>query len=76
VSELTFEDKGNDDYNLVIGPVKMEFSRGINMETTEPVWRFWSLTVDKDVVAGGGSGKVLKPTRFTRFLEAQYELSS
>lgn len=76
VEELTFEDKGNDDFDLTIGPVKMEFSRGIDMETEEPVWRFWALKVNKEMIAGGGSGKILKPSRFTKYLEEQHAISS
>lgn len=76
MSGLEFVDKDNDDYDVICGPIKLELSRGIDMATTQPVWRFWALSVHKEVVSGSGSGKVLKPSKFTKLLEEGYELSS
>jgi hypothetical protein len=76
VSELQFLDKGNDDFDLVCGPIKIELTRGVDTTTEHPTWRFWALKVNKETVMGSSTGRVLKQSKFTRFLEEQYELSS
>lgn len=63
-------DKGNDDYNLVAGPVIIELSRGINHLTGKITWRLWHVRVNRMTVHANNGGKKLSDPNLIRVLEA------
>lgn len=75
MDDIELKDMGNDDFNLVVGPVVIELSRSSYVPDFKPVWRWWRVRVNKMTLAAT-NGRTIGDKKLIRFLEEHLELSS